>query len=80
MVATILYPPLKGKNIAMDKQDKTYIDPAVYEPVHTDPASPAEVTVEKEVEAAPLQPPLIEVTEAIVEKELETAKGMRVRD
>ena len=63
MVATILYPPLKGKNIAMDEQDKNNTDPAVAETVITEAAPPAEVTVEKETEAAPPPPPSIEVTE-----------------
>jgi hypothetical protein len=66
VVANILYPPLKGQNIAMDEQDKTNIDPAVAEPVDTDPASPAEVTAENEAEgAAP--------AEVTVEKEAEAA-------
>ena len=52
MVATILYLPLKGKDITMDEQDKTNTEPTVAETVHTDPAPPAEVTVEKEAEAA----------------------------
>ena len=52
VVGIILYPPLKGKNIAMDEQDKNNTDPAVAEIVDTDPAPPAEVTVEKDAEAA----------------------------
>ncbi len=52
VVATILYPPLKDKMIAMDEQDKINTDPAFAETVDTDPAPPAEVTVEKEGEAA----------------------------
>jgi hypothetical protein len=52
VVGTILYSPLKGKNIAMDEQDKNNTDPAVAEIVDTDPAPPAEVTVEKDAEAA----------------------------
>jgi hypothetical protein len=89
-VATILYPPLKDKNIAMDEQDNTNMDPAVSEPVHTDPAPPADVTVEKEAEAAaPAEttveketeaaPPSAEVPEVTVQREVEAAKGMRIR-
>jgi hypothetical protein len=65
VVATIHYPPLKGQNIAMDDHDKTNTDPAVAEPVDTDPARPVEVTVEKEVEAAAAP------AEVLVEKETE---------
>ncbi len=65
VVATILYSPLKGE---------TNTDPAIAETVDTDPAPPAEVTVEKEAEAAP---PPAEVTQVTVEKEVE-AEGMRV--
>ncbi len=88
VVATILYPPLKGKNIAMDEQDKSNTDPTVAETVDTDPAPPAEVTLEKEKEAAaPAEvtvekeaaPPPTEVTEVTEEKEAEAANGMRVR-
>jgi hypothetical protein len=87
VVATILHPPLKGKNIAMDEQDKTYTDPTVAETVSTYAAPPAEVTVEKEAEAAApaevtvekeVAPPPIEVTEVTVEKEAKAANGMRV--
>ncbi len=66
MVATILYPPLKSKNIAMDEQAKNNTDPAVDEAMDTDPGPSAEVTVEKEAEAgAPAG--------VTVEKEAETA-------
>jgi hypothetical protein len=51
-IATVLYPPLKGKNITMDEQDKTYTKPTVAETVDSDPTPPAEVIVEKEKEAA----------------------------
>ena len=82
--------PLKSKNIAMDEQDKTNTDPAVAETVDTDPAPPAEATVEKEAEAAPAAEvtgekemeaacPPAEVTEVNVGKEAEAAKRMRVR-
>jgi hypothetical protein len=66
MSATILYPLLKGENVAMDEQDKINTDLAVAETVDTDPvppsgtlekegkaAAPADVSVEKEAEAAP---------------------------
>jgi hypothetical protein len=52
MVATILYPPLKDKNIAMDEQDKNNTDTAVAEIVDTYSASSAAGTVEMEAEAA----------------------------
>jgi hypothetical protein len=61
----------------MDEQDKNNTDPAVAETVDTDPAPPAEVTVEKEAQtAAPVEvtvakeaeaaPPPAEVTHIFV--------------
>jgi hypothetical protein len=46
VVVTIHYPPSKGKNIAMDEQDKNNTDSSVAETVDADPAPEAEVTVE----------------------------------
>ena len=69
MVATILYPPLKGKNTAMDEQVKNNMDPAVDEK-EAEASPPVEAPVEKEVEAAlpPAPPPSsTEVTEVTVE-------------
>ncbi len=63
VVATMLYPPLKGKNIAVDEQDKNNTDPAVAETVDTDPAPPAEAVEKEAEEAAP--------AEVTVEKEME---------
>ncbi len=65
-VTTILYPPLKGKNMVMNEQDKNNTDHAVAETVDTDSAPPAEVTVENEAEAAAS-------AEVTVEKETEVA-------
>jgi hypothetical protein len=76
-VATIHCVPSKSKNIAMDEQDKNNTDPAVAETVDTDPAPPAEATVEKEAEAAApakvtvekeAAPSPIEVTEVTVSR------------
>jgi hypothetical protein len=75
----------------MDEQDKNNSDAAVAETVDTYPTPPAEVTVEKKVEAdtsaevtvekeaeaAPPLPPSIEVTEVTAEKEV--VKETRVR-
>ncbi len=66
VVVTILYLPSKGKNISMSEQDKNSTDPAVVRTEDTYPAPPAEVTVEKEVEAAA-------PAEVTVEKEVEVA-------
>ncbi len=59
---------MKGKNIAMDEQDKSNTDSSVAETVDTDPAPLAEVTVEKEAVAEATAP-----AEVTVEKEAEMA-------
>ena len=64
VVATILYSPLKGE---------TNTDPAIAETVDTDPAPQAEVNLEKEATHP------AEASQITVEKEVEVAKGMRVR-
>jgi hypothetical protein len=73
VVVTIHYPSLKGKNIAMDEQNKNNTDHAVAETVDTYPAPPAEVTVEKEGEAAA-------PAEVTVEKEAEAPPPAEVID
>jgi hypothetical protein len=62
VVATTLYPPLKGKNIAMDEQDRNNTDSSVAEIVDADPATPAYVTLDKEAEATPPPAEVIDQT------------------